>query len=170
MTYNSSSRQENLLPKSCRQLETNTTWSQLNSSPLGYLRLIPANSAKTYGLILPEIQKLVEEIVAEIDEVERVIAIATSFPDIHWLDFQIKLKADTELSDQTWEKIQDLVIDCEWKLIDDSAEEWYFRPQIVDKLYLHRDAIVADSDHKQGKEVTRPKMWLSNSPKFNVVK
>lgn len=134
--------------------------------------MIQQTKDKDNSLLIPiEIQKLVEEIVAEIDEVERVIAISTSFPDIHWLDFQIKLKkADTELSDKTWEKIQDLVIDCEWKLIDDSAEEWYFRPQIVDKFYLPRDGVVADSDNKQIAEVTRPKTWSSNSPNFNVIK
>ena len=71
--------------------------------------------------------------------------------------------------DETWEKIQDLVIDYEWKLIDDSTEEWYFRPQIVDRFYLLRDEVIADSDKKEHTEVSKPKMWSSNSPNFTVV-
>jgi len=104
--------------------------------------------AKSSALIPPEIQKLVEELAEKIEGVERVIAIATSFPDIHWIDFKIKSKPDTELSDETWEKIQDMVIDCEWKLIDDSAEEWYFRPQIVDTIFLPKNEVIADSNKK----------------------
>ena len=99
-------------------------------------------------MIPTEIQKLAEEIAKNIEEVERVIGIATYFPDIHWIDFKIELKQDTELSYETWDKIQDMVIDCEWKLIDDSAEEWYFRPQIVDRIFLSQYKVIADSDQK----------------------
>lgn len=99
-------------------------------------------------MIPPEIQKLVEKIAEKIEEVERVVAIATEFPDIHWIDFKIKLKVDTQLSEENWEKIQDMVIDSEWKLIDDSAEEWYFRPQIVDTIFLPKNEVIADSNKK----------------------
>jgi hypothetical protein len=159
---NHSSTQENLLKLIESKVEPKTNWIKSNSPNL---RLIHADTPKTSGLIPAEIQKLVEELVEKIQEVERVIAIATSFPDIHWIDFQIKLKEDTELSDETWEKIQDMVIDCEWKLIDHSAEEWYFRPQIVDKFYLLRDKKIADSDKKQH---TETKMRSSNSLNFTI--
>ncbi|AFZ59594.1 hypothetical protein H6G54_13760 [Anabaena cylindrica FACHB-243] len=162
MSYSRSSTQGSLLPKS-EKLETKTTWTKRNSS---HLRLIHSEAPKSSALIPSEIQKLVEELVEKIEGVERVIAIATSFPDIHWIDFKIRSKPDTELSDEIWDKIQDMVIDCEWKLIDDSAEEWYFRPQIVDRFYLLKDEVIADSDKKQHTVVSKPKMWSSNSPKF----
>jgi hypothetical protein len=159
----SSSIQENSLPKFGRKVETKTTWSKPISSNL---RLFTSEKPKISDLINPEIQKLVEELVEKIEGVQRVIAVATSFPDIHWIDFQIKLKADIELSDETWDKIQDMVIDCEWKLIDDSAEEWYFRPQIVDRFYSLGDAKIADSANKRHLEVSKPKIWSINSPDF----
>ena len=143
-----------------------TTWVKHDSS---HLHLITSDKPKNSDLSPAEVQRLVEELVEKIEETERVIGIATSFPDIHWIDFKIKLKDNSELSDETWEKIQDLVIDYEWKLIDDSTEEWYFRPQIVDRFYLLRDEVIADSDKKEHTEVSKPKMWSSNSPNFTVV-
>ncbi|MTJ07813.1 hypothetical protein [Anabaena sp. UHCC 0204] len=166
MNYSKSSAPENLLPTFDRKGEPKTTWIKRDSSPL---RLITSDKVKSSGLIPAEIQKLVEELVEKIEEVEKVIGIATSFPDIHWIDFKIKLKDNSELSDETWEKIQDMVIDCEWKLIDDSTEEWYFRPQIVDRFYLLRDEVIADSDKKQPNEASKSKMWLCNPRSFTVV-
>jgi len=163
MTY--SPTQENLLPKFSRKDEFKPSWSQSKTSS-SHLRLLPAEKAKISASIPPDIQNLVEELVQKIEGVERVIAVATSFPDIHWIDFQIQLKADIELSDETWDKVQDMVIDCEWKLIDDSAEEWYFRPQIVDRFYSFGDGEIADSDKKAHTEGNRPKMWSINSPNF----
>jgi hypothetical protein len=132
-----------------------------------HLRIVNSDTTTSYNPV-PEIKKLVEELV-KIVGLKRVKAIATSFPDIHWIDFQIELEGDIELSDETWDKIQDMVIDCEWKLIDDSAEEWYFRPQIVDRFYLLRDEVIADSDEKTHTEVGRLKISSSNSPKFVVL-
>ena len=91
--------------------------------------------------------KMIQNLVNELNSVEgikRVRAVAIHFPDIHWIDFQMELRENTELSDETWEKIQDLVIDYEWKCIEDSNEEWYFRPQIVDKFYSLKDQVLAD--------------------------
>ncbi|MBW4614407.1 MAG: hypothetical protein KME21_14275 [Desmonostoc vinosum HA7617-LM4] len=167
MTYIRSSTSENLLLKFGREVEIKTNWSNPSSS---HLHLVTSEKAKTSNLIPPEIQKLVEDLVEKIEGVQRVIAVATSFPDIHWVDFQIMLKADIELSDENWDKIQDMVIDCEWKLIDDSAEEWYFRPQIVERFYLLGDAKIADSDEKRHIEVvSKPKIWSINSPDFIVL-
>ncbi len=142
-----------------------TTWSNRGSSDL---RLVKSEKSRSYDVV-PEIQKLVKELVQLVEAVKRVRAIATSFPDIHWIDFQIELEPNTELSNETWDKIQDLVIDCEWKLIDDSGEEWYFRPQIVDTFYLLRDQVIADSDEKQYTDIGRLKTWSDNSPNFIVL-
>ncbi|MEH1901604.1 MAG: hypothetical protein V7L04_09355 [Nostoc sp.] len=142
-----------------------TTWSNRGSSDL---RLVKSDKSTSYDAIA-EIQKLVKEL-DQLVEVKRVRAIATSFPDIHWIDFQIELEeANTDLSDETWDKIQDLVIDYEWKLIDDSAEEWYFRPQIVDRFYLLKDEVIADSYEEEHTEVGRLKTWSSNSSNFIVL-
>ncbi|MHC5934103.1 hypothetical protein [Nostoc sp.] len=141
-----------------------TTWSNRGSSDL---RLVKSDKSTSYDAVA-EIQNLVKEL-DQLVEVKRVRAIATSFPDIHWIDFQIELEeANTDLSDETWDKIQDLVIDYEWKLIDDSAEEWYFRPQIVDRFYLLKDEVIADSDEQEHREVGRLKMWSSNFSNFIV--
>ena len=142
-----------------------TTWSNRGSFDL---RLVKSDKSTTYDAV-PEIQKLVKEL-DQLVEVKRVRAIATSFPDIHWIDFQIELEeANTDLSDKTWDKIQDLVIDYEWKLIDDSAEEWYFRPQIVDRFYLFKDEVIADSDEEKDRQVGRLKTWSSNFSNFIVL-
>lgn len=141
-----------------------TTWSNRGSSDL---RLVKSDKLTSYDAVR-EIQKLVQEL-DKLVEVKKVRAIATSFPDIHWIDFQIELEeANTGLSDVTWDKIKDLVIDYEWKLIDDSGEEWYFRPQIVDRFYLLKDEVIAKSDEEHT-EVVRLKTWSSNSPNFIVL-
>ncbi|RUT02257.1 hypothetical protein DSM106972_063320 [Dulcicalothrix desertica PCC 7102] len=51
------------------------------------------------------------------------------------------------MSNEIWNKAQDLVVDCEWKLRDDSVEKWYFRPQTADN-FTFRDfsQIIADSN------------------------
>jgi|GEM_PF-5750021 hypothetical protein len=40
--------------------------------------------------VIPEIRKLVEELV-NFQEVKKVKAIATNFPDLHWIDSQLEL-------------------------------------------------------------------------------
>ena len=58
------------------------------------------------------------------------------------------MKDDNELSDKTWEKVQDIEIEGEWKLIDDSADEWYCRPQILERCFLFKHVVIADSDKR----------------------
>jgi hypothetical protein len=137
---------------------SNTIWSKRISS---HLTLVKSDQSATYNVV-PEIQKLVREL-AQFEEVKRVRAIATSFPDTHWIDFQLELaQVDTYLSDEIWDKIHDLVIDCEWKLRDDTCEKWYFRPQVVDTFYAIKEQVIADSDEKQQKLADKPKILSSN--------
>jgi len=58
------------------------------------------------------------------------------------------LQSETELSDEVWDNVQDLVIDSEWKLRDVSSEKWYFYVQTVNRLSLLQDKteVIADSD------------------------
>jgi len=139
-------------------------WSNYSSFNL---RLVDFDKSQNYDFV-PEIEKLIRELI-KIQEVKRVRAIAANFPDIHWIDFQLDFgEANTDLSDEIWNKIQDLVIDYEWKLIDNSAQEWYFRPQIVDRFYSLKDQVIADSDKKQHNLADRLKIWSSNSPKWSI--
>ncbi len=161
MILSRNSTQKNLFSA----VEANKTiWTNRSSSPR--LQLVKSSESASCNAVT-EVQKLVKKLV-EIEGINRVRAIATSFPDIHWIDFEIKLEAKTELSDENWDKIQDLVIDCEWKLRDGSGEKWYFRPQVVDSFSLLKDEVIAD-DGKQHRSIGRLKTWSSNSPKFVVL-
>jgi hypothetical protein len=139
---------------------TETAWHTKDKRSLSHLRVIDAQQLISNH---PEsiIKKLAQEL-STISGVKRVQAIATSFPDIHWIDFKIELEADIRILDETWEKIQDMVIDCEWKLIDDTEEEWYFRPQRVNRFYDSGDRVIADS-------IGKLKISRSNPLKFVVL-
>lgn len=93
-----------------------------------------------------EVQFLVHEL-AKFDGVARVRAIAPRSGDIHWIDFELELHPGTELDDKTWDKIQDLVIDCEWNLRDKTNEKWYFERKTVEKFskIQERAKVVAQS-------------------------
>jgi hypothetical protein len=97
---------------------------------------------------LQAILRLVQQL-AELDNVERVKAFATRFPDMHYIDFELELKPGVELSNEIRSKVQDLVIDCEWELRDDSGEKWYFHLQTADNFTHLRDIsqIIADSQN-----------------------
>jgi|GEM_PF-2989211 hypothetical protein len=80
-----------------------------------------------------EVHKLVQEL-ARVDGVAKVRAIASRPEDIHWIDFELELHPETELDYETWDKIEDLVIDCEWNLRDKTHEKWYFQRKEVEKF------------------------------------
>lgn len=80
-----------------------------------------------------EVQQLVQEL-AKVDGVARVRAVAPRAVDIHWIEFELELHPETELDYETWDKIQDLVIDCEWDLRDKTNETWYFDEKVVEKF------------------------------------
>lgn len=146
---------------SCKSNEI--TWNHRASYDLHLLKTDKSTNSNS----VPEIKRLVKDLVQLTKEVKRVRAVATSFPDIHWIDFQIQLEdTNTDLADETWDRIQDLIIDYEWKLIDDSAEEWYFRPQIVDEFYPLKDRVIADSSGEQQMKISKLKTWSSHYPNF----
>ncbi|WP_353930223.1 hypothetical protein WJM97_18280 [Okeanomitos corallinicola TIOX110] len=118
-----------------------TAWSKFRSSDLNLI------SQKSHDAV-SEINDLVRKL-SKVTHVKRVQAIAPNYPDKHWIEFELQLYPDTQLSSEAWDKVQDMVIDCEWMLRDKSTEDWYFHAVVVDKLSLIRDAskIVNDSYH-----------------------
>jgi hypothetical protein len=80
-----------------------------------------------------EVQELVQEL-AKVEGVAKVRAIAPRPEDIHWIEFELEPHPETELDYETWDKIQDLVIDCEWGLRDKTNEKWYFQRKVVEKF------------------------------------
>src|SRR4028119_1201309 len=93
-----------------------------------------------------EVHELVEKL-AKVDGVAGVRALAPRAVDIHWIDFELELHPETKLDYETWDKIQDLVIDCEWDLRDKTNETWYFDEKVVEKFVIIQDGakIVAQS-------------------------
>ncbi|NEP60029.1 MAG: hypothetical protein F6K31_23995 [Symploca sp. SIO2G7] len=76
------------------------------------------------------IQELVQAL--KLENICRVRVVAPKSPDLHILDFELELQPGTELSSEAWDKIQDLVIDYEWKLRDETNEKWYFHAKDVE--------------------------------------
>lgn len=108
-----------------------------------------------------EVQELVKEL-AKVGGVAKVRAIAPRAEDIHWIEFELELHSQTELDYETWDKIQDLVIDCEWGLRDQTKEKWYFDQKLVEKFVRIEDG---------AKEVARSEISLSSSTNYyNQVK
>ncbi len=132
-------------------------WKVYQSSPS---TLTPKQSFKS--LTAPSaVQQLVQEL-AKVDGVARVRAVAPRAVDIHWIEFELELYPETELDDETWDKIQDLVIDCEWNLRDETHEKWYFDEKIVKNFIRIQDG---------SRVVARSEISLSNSPSYcNQVK
>ena len=108
-----------------------------------------------------EVQELVKDL-AKVGGVAKVRAIAPRAEDIHWIEFELELHPETELDYETWDKIQDLVIDCEWGLRDQTKEKWYFDQKLVEKFVRIEDG---------AKEVARSEISLSSSTNYyNQVK
>ena len=119
----------NLISKPNKQIsQTTTTWSQIRSFGLNYKRVKFTNAK-----LIPEIQKLVQEL-TEVTTVKRVRALAPRYPDIHDIDFEVQLQSNSELTPQIWDKLEDKVIEFEWKLRDESGEKWYFHIHVVSKI------------------------------------
>ena len=109
--------------------KTETSWkkiylssSLLNLEESSYTSFIPA-----------EVQELVQKL-AEVEGVNRVRAVAPRAIDIHWIEFELEVQPEIELTDESWDKIQNLVIDYDWSLREKSDEKWYFHAEIVEKF------------------------------------
>ena len=108
-----------------------------------------------------EVHELVDKL-GEVEGVARVRAVASSSVDIHWIDFELELHPETKLDYETWDKIQDLVIDCEWDLRDKTHEKWYFDEKVIEKFFSIQDGakVVAQSAIS----------WSSSTSYYNQVK
>jgi hypothetical protein len=127
-------------------------WQLYQSTPTPLTPIQSFNSPPTPR----EVQELVQEL-AKFDGVARVRAIAPRGADIHWIDFELELHPETELDYETWDKIQDLVIDCAWDLRDKTNEKWYFDEKVVEKFVRIQDG---------AKVVARSGTSLSSSPNY----
>lgn len=145
--------------------KTNTTWNEVHTfSPLNGIRW---KELLNTDAIITQVRELVHKLAA-FANVKRVRAIAPRFPDIHDVDFELELQSETELSDEVWNNVQNLVIDYEWKLRDISSEKWYFHAQVRYRLSLLQDAtkVIADSCDRQRPE-TGIRTW--SSPPIKLV-
>jgi hypothetical protein len=127
-----------------------------------------ARSQSFKSLTAPvEVHKLVQEL-AKVDGVAKVRAIASRPEDIHWIEFELEPQPETELDYETWDKIQDLVIDCEWGLRDKTNEKWYFQRKVVEKFakiqecatIVAQSGISYSSDPKYYKQVKSSSNFL----------
>lgn len=149
--------------------KTDTSWSHFGE----FCLLFPKTKESANVDAISRVKKLVQKL-AQVANVKRVRAISVRFPDNHWIDFELELQPETELSHEDWELVQDLVIDCEWKLRDDSKEKWYFHAEPVKKFSKLREGSkeIDNSDNRQS-TVTGKQILSSNlnlSPGFNTSK
>ncbi|MBN3895666.1 MAG: hypothetical protein HWQ41_10455 [Nostoc sp. NOS(2021)] len=126
--------------------KTDTSWSHFDEC---FIVLTKTEELPSFDAI-PRVKQLVQKL-TEVANVNKVRAIALRFPDIHWIDFELELQSETELSHELWEIVQNLVIDCEWKLRDDSGEKWYFHAEPVNRFSKLREGsrVIDNSDNKQ---------------------
>lgn len=119
--------------------DTASPW-QFHESPPRTLKSTESPTAPV------EVQALVDKL-GKVEGVARVRAVAPRAVDIHWIDFELEMHSETELDYETWDKIQDLVIDCEWDLRDKTNEIWYFDEKVVEKFVIIQDGakVVAQS-------------------------
>ena len=134
--------------------DTTSPW-QIHESPPRTLKSTKSPTAPV------EVHELVDKL-AKVEGVARVRAVAPRAVDIHWIDFELELHSETELDYETWDKIQDLVIDCEWDLRVKTNETWYFDEKVVEKFVIIQDG---------AKVVARSGISLSSSTsKYNQFK
>ncbi|MBW4634692.1 MAG: hypothetical protein KME30_23120 [Iphinoe sp. HA4291-MV1] len=133
---------------------SNTIWEKKDSS--SNLRLVSLHGSANPDVVI-RIQELAQKL-ANLDNVKRVRAVAPRFPNLHDIDFEIELQPETKLSYEAWEQLQNVVIECEWKLRDDSSEKWYFDAEVVSKLSPLQDTtakVIADFHDRQLVEVRK---------------
>ncbi|MBD2775419.1 hypothetical protein [Iningainema tapete] len=123
---------------------TDTTWKEVRTS--SSLNLMKWKNLPSIDVI-HKVRELVNKL-AKVADVKRVWAVAPRLPDLHHIDFELELPSGTELSDEAWNLVQDLVIDYEWNLRDVSREKWYFDAQVVYR-FPEATKVIADSNDKQ---------------------
>ncbi|GBO53395.1 hypothetical protein APA_1302 [Pseudanabaena sp. lw0831] len=102
-------------------------WNKKYSSPLTIVE-----SKQSYYPDFPDIKELGKKLASFVG-VESVRAIVPDASNRCWIEFEILLQpSNAELPYETWDKIQDLVIDYEWNLRDKSGEKWYFGVDCVE--------------------------------------
>jgi hypothetical protein len=123
----------NLIDKTSYTIKGKSSWSGGAIDYCFSSSVVPVQKSFSSQSIdaLAEIQQLVQEL-AKLENIRRVRAVAPKAPDLHIIDFEVELQPKTELAAEAWDKIQDLVIDSEWKLRDNSHQKWYFHAEVVE--------------------------------------
>ncbi len=122
---------------SCDQVKTFT------SKKTDYLVLSKSQMPKDF-YAQSQIKELVNKLLA-LENVSHVRAIFSNSADQHWIDFQVEISSE-KVSHELWRKMQHLVIEYEWKLRDETKEDWYFDVDHSESLgSLYKDiTIIAD--------------------------
>lgn len=126
-------------------ISTKNSWNNVSHSPVLTARTGKSKASPGVSSAWELVQTL-----SKIQGVKRVRAIAPRPTDLHWLQFDLALQPDSELSDESWEKIQDLIIDAEWSLRDSTQEKWYFHAEVVENYETIREGakVIVNSDKK----------------------
>jgi hypothetical protein len=77
-----------------------------------------------------QVKKLVDEL-SLLQGVEKVRTLTPNSNDLHEIQIELQFSLSTEVTNEVWEKIQDLVIKSEWDLRDRTNESWYFQAEMV---------------------------------------
>lgn len=83
--------------------------------------------------VLSRVYSLGEKL-KDFDGIGRVRITAPNNWDLHWLEFEVEAKDSVHLAEDLWDKLQDLVIDLEWQLRDETEEAWHFHLAQVSSL------------------------------------
>lgn len=97
-------------------------------------KLINKSSLKDSVKLKSKINHLIDEL-KKIEDVSDVRAIIPNYHDLFSIEFEIKLNSEADLPDDSWEKIQKLVLAHEWQLRDETHKSWYFDVEFVNYFY-----------------------------------
>jgi hypothetical protein len=122
----------NLMEKPAYIFKGESSWSRevkIYRFPPSSEFLQESYSSQAFAVL--EVQELLQKL-AKVENIRRARAVAPNAPDLHIIDIELELQPETELSAEAWDKIQDLVIESEWKLRDDTEEKWFFNAEEVE--------------------------------------
>jgi len=66
------------------------------------------------------------EKLAAFERANRVRAVALKNASLHGIKFEVEVEDYADFPEALWDAMQDLVIDSEWQLREETQEEWYF--------------------------------------------